>query len=340
MYPNFSQVPQVSILLLVLVSLTGCGEKRVHVATVSGAPGEELALEATEANADSQIPSGLNNASLDESALLSETNEEKGSASEPLSTSFDNEPINLAHEPIDPVNSDPSFLSGGTEPEETQPTPAFSDHSSPTPSLDKGQDFSAQSSSTTENHLSPASTPMENFQESSPDHFSDSLGTPSSEDSSVGLQDTLAGEGLEPIPDTLQIAKVEPSESRQNQMNRLQEEELARKAELQDVFFQFDSWSLSQEGKQALERAHKWFEQKPSSNLIIEGHADQRGTQAYNLILGKKRAVAVQDYLVQLGVETSRLSIISYGKDKPFCQDVTEACHQLNRRGHLLVQTN
>ena len=104
------------------------------------------------------------------------------------------------------------------------------------------------------------------------------------------------------------------------------------------VFFQFDSWALTQEGKQSLERTLEWFEQDPSSNLTIAGHADQRGTQAYNMVLAKKRAVAVQDYLSQLGVDASRLAVISYGKDKPFCQDATEVCHQLNRRGHLLVR--
>jgi peptidoglycan-associated lipoprotein len=122
-------------------------------------------------------------------------------------------------------------------------------------------------------------------------------------------------------------------------MNRIKAEELAAAAAgLEDVFFQFDSWTLTQEGKQTLERTVGWFTQDPSSNLIIEGHTDQRGTQAYNMVLAKKRAVAVQDYLSQLGIEVSRIGIISYGKDKPFCQDATEVCYQLNRRGHLLVQ--
>ena len=148
------------------------------------------------------------------------------------------------------------------------------------------------------------------------------------------------GVSLEPLPDEFQIAKAEPSDSLEDQMNRMKEEELAAAAAgLEDVFFQFDSWTLTEEGKQTLERALGWFEQDPSSNLIIEGHADQRGTQAYNMVLAKKRATAVQDYLSQLGVSPSRLAVISYGKDKPFCQDATEVCYQLNRRGHFLVQS-
>jgi peptidoglycan-associated lipoprotein len=152
------------------------------------------------------------------------------------------------------------------------------------------------------------------------------------------LHETLSREGVEPVSDILQIAKVEPSDSLQDQLNRIKNEELAASAAgLEDVFFQFDSWRLTQEGKQSLQRTLGWFDQDPSSNLIIEGHADQRGTQAYNMILAKKRAVAVQNYLSQLGIESSRMAVISYGKDKPFCQDMTEVCYQLNRRGHLLV---
>ena len=143
---------------------------------------------------------------------------------------------------------------------------------------------------------------------------------------------------VEPVLDVFQVAKVEPSDSLQDQLNRIKNEGLAASVEgLEDVFFQFDSWTLTQEGKQSLQRTLVWFEQDPSSNLIIEGHADQRGTQAYNMVLAKKRAGAVQNYLSQLGIESSRMAVISYGKDKPFCQDMTEVCHQLNRRGHLLI---
>jgi peptidoglycan-associated lipoprotein len=186
--------------------------------------------------------------------------------------------------------------------------------------LGEGENFSAQSRSSPEDH--------EDFREPA-------IG----QDFSARLQEMLSGEDIEPIPDTFQIAKAEPSDSLADQMNRMKEEELAAAAAgLKDVFFQFDSWTLTQEAKQTLEQTLGWFEQDPSSNLIIEGHADQRGTQAYNMVLAKKRAAAVQDYLSQLGVSTSRLAVISYGKDKPFCQDATEVCYQLNRRGHLLVK--
>jgi peptidoglycan-associated lipoprotein len=145
--------------------------------------------------------------------------------------------------------------------------------------------------------------------------------------------------GMEPIPESFQVAKAEPSDMLRDQLNKIQEEELATaSAGLEDVFFQFDSWSLTAEAKESLERDLGWLRTSPSSSLVIEGHADQRGTQAYNMVLGKKRAMAIRDYLSELGVDGNRLSVVSYGKDKPFCQDATEVCHQLNRRGHLLTQ--
>ena len=282
------------IISLTLGSLTGCGERRLHVATVSGFPGQEVALEPIDENLQAQ-GSGLGNESVDESALSSQIP--------------DDEPVNMAHE----STADP--LTTGLTGNDSSFAP-----------LSEGQDFSAQSSSSPGDQSTHLSN-IEDFRE-----------PPTGQDFSAGLQDMLSEEGIEPVPDTFQIAKAEPSDSLEDQMNRMKKEELAAVAAgLEDVFFQFDSWSLAPEGKQTLERTLGWFEQNPSSHLIIEGHADQRGTQAYNMVLAKKRAAAVQDYLSQLGVSPSRLAVISYGKDKPFCQDATEVCYQLNRRGHLLV---
>jgi len=312
MHPAIKILSLMSIISLTLGSLTGCGEKRVHVSTVSGVPGQEVALEPIDENLQAQA-SGLGNESIDESALSSQIPDGEAVSAEPVGSAMTNEPVNMMHE-----SSAVPIEDGSSE---------FTDNgSSFAPLLDEGQDFSAQSSSS-EDHSNRLSN-IQDFREPTTD-----------QDFSTGLQDILSGEGIEPIPDTFQIAKAEPSDSLQDQMNRIKEGELAAAAAgLEDVFFQFDSWSLTQEGKQSLERTLAWFEQDPSSNLIIEGHADQRGTQAYNMVLAKKRAAAVQDYLSQLGVSPSRLAVIAYGKDKPFCQDATEVCYQLNRRGHLLLQ--
>lgn len=105
--------------------------------------------------------------------------------------------------------------------------------------------------------------------------------------------------------------------------------------ELQDVFFEFDSWRISQEGMQSLAHDADWLAQNQNRSLTVEGHCDQRGTRDYNLVLGKKRAQAVRTYLVDLGVEAHKIQVISYGKERPFCFGNDEQCYQLNRRGHL-----
>jgi len=308
MHPAIHILSLMSIISLTLGSLTGCGERRLHVATVSGFPGQEVALEPIDENLQAQ-GSGLGTESVDESALSSQIPAGEAVSAEPVESSMTNEPINMAHE------STAAPLTSGLTGNDSSFAP-----------LGEGQDFSAQSSSSPGDNSTHLSN-IEDFRE-----------PPTSQDFSAGLQDTLSRDGIEPVPDTFQIAKAEPSDSLEDQMNRMKEEELAAAAAgLEDVFFQFDSWTLTEEGKQTLERTLGWFEQDSSSNLIIEGHADQRGTQAYNMVLAKKRAAAVQDYLSQLGVSPSRLAVISYGKDKPFCQDATEVCYQLNRRGHLLI---
>jgi peptidoglycan-associated lipoprotein len=105
--------------------------------------------------------------------------------------------------------------------------------------------------------------------------------------------------------------------------------------ELQDVFFEIDSWRISQDGRQALAHDADWISQNQARSLTVEGHCDQRGTRDYNVVLGKKRAEAVRAYLVDLGVESHKIQVISYGKERPFCYGSDEQCYQLNRRGHM-----
>ncbi len=109
---------------------------------------------------------------------------------------------------------------------------------------------------------------------------------------------------------------------------------------VQDIYFAFDSWSISAEGAKYLEEDAKWLHANPGKALTIEGHCDQRGTQDYNLVLGKKRAEAAREYLVNLGVQPHRIKIVSYGKERPFCKSNTEDCFQENRRNHMVVRIN
>jgi peptidoglycan-associated lipoprotein len=109
---------------------------------------------------------------------------------------------------------------------------------------------------------------------------------------------------------------------------------------MQDIYFAFDSWSISSKGARYLEEDAKWLHANPEKALTIEGHCDQRGTQDYNLVLGKKRAEAAREYLVNLGVPANRVKIVSYGKERPFCHNNNEECFQENRRSHMVVRMN
>jgi len=97
------------------------------------------------------------------------------------------------------------------------------------------------------------------------------------------------------------------------------------------VFFATDRSTLNQSARATLQKQASWLKGNNVS-LIIEGHADERGTRDYNLALGARRANAVRDYLVSLGVNPSRLSTISYGKERPVSLCADESCWSKNRR--------
>jgi peptidoglycan-associated lipoprotein len=135
------------------------------------------------------------------------------------------------------------------------------------------------------------------------------------------------------------MAKADPSDSASRQLDDMRAEQAASAAAgLRDVFFGYDSWTVTDEGRQALVRDAEWLKANPAAAIKIEGHCDERGTAAYNLVLGEKRAKSVRNYLVELGVGANRLSVVSYGKERPFCQERAETCYQQNRRGHLAVK--
>lgn len=99
------------------------------------------------------------------------------------------------------------------------------------------------------------------------------------------------------------------------------------------VHFDYDHASVLDSDKPVLERQAVWLNKYPSVRVTIEGHCDERGTRAYNLALGAKRAEAVKEYLVSLGVANARMSTISYGKERPVCAESNEECWARNRRG-------
>jgi peptidoglycan-associated lipoprotein len=115
------------------------------------------------------------------------------------------------------------------------------------------------------------------------------------------------------------------------------EEKAAIEAGLQDVFFGYDQWTLSDTGMQSLNLDAQWLKDHPGTVMKVEGHCDERGTADYNIVLGDKRAKAARSYLIESGVAPKQVTIVSYGKARPFCTDPAESCYQQNRRGHVLL---
>jgi len=112
----------------------------------------------------------------------------------------------------------------------------------------------------------------------------------------------------------------------------------AAAAKLKDVFFAFDDYALTEEAREILAGNGKILSQTPKLNVVIEGHCDERGTVEYNLALGEKRANSAKSYLVNYGISQSRISVISYGKERPFDPGHDESAWAKNRRGHFAIQ--
>jgi peptidoglycan-associated lipoprotein len=107
----------------------------------------------------------------------------------------------------------------------------------------------------------------------------------------------------------------------------------------QDIYFDYDKNDIRADGRDTLTKdadvIKRILSADPTFTIVIEGHCDERGSEEYNLALGDRRALAVKEFLVQLGVPDDRLKTISFGKERPVCTDENEACYQRNRRGHL-----
>ena len=105
--------------------------------------------------------------------------------------------------------------------------------------------------------------------------------------------------------------------------------------ELTDIFFDFDRFALREDARSGLEANAGVLKSRSGEKILLEGHCDERGTSAYNLVLGERHAQAAAQYLQDLGVPSSQIQITSYGKERPFCTEHSEACWQSNRRAHF-----
>jgi len=117
----------------------------------------------------------------------------------------------------------------------------------------------------------------------------------------------------------------------------IEEPEMVKLPVLEDVFFDFDKSTLTDAGKKHLTANAKQLREADVFTITIEGHCDERGTNAYNMALGEKRANAARDYLVSLGVSKSQITTISYGEERAFDTGHTETAWAKNRRAHFIV---
>jgi peptidoglycan-associated lipoprotein len=117
-------------------------------------------------------------------------------------------------------------------------------------------------------------------------------------------------------------------------------DQLNKERPLTDVFFDLDQSAIKEEGRASLTTNANWLKRWTGTRINIEGHCDERGTAEYNLGLGERRANAVKAYLVELGVAADRITVISKGKEAPFCTEKNESCWSQNRRGHFIITAN
>jgi len=106
---------------------------------------------------------------------------------------------------------------------------------------------------------------------------------------------------------------------------------------LGDVFFDYDMSVIRADARGPLQMNADWMKKWTGTQIMLEGHSDSRGSAEYNLALGSRRANSIKEYMVSLGVPTTRITVVSKGKEAPFCAEESEACWQQNRRGHFVI---
>lgn len=104
---------------------------------------------------------------------------------------------------------------------------------------------------------------------------------------------------------------------------------------VKDAFFDYDKSDIRPDAESALQSDAEYLKSHPDLAIRVVGHCDARGSAEYNLALGDRRADAVKNYLVSQGVDASRVTTVSVGKEQPFCSETTDDCYQQNRRGHF-----
>lgn len=160
----------------------------------------------------------------------------------------------------------------------------------------------------------------------------------------VAIFFTALGSGCAKKPKTPEVQEKKAEPKKDDGFKAVKEPSEAEKKQkflsglkLEDVNFDYNKYDIKADQKAKLQGVAQAMKGKYELLLTIEGHCDERGTNAYNRALGDKRANAALEYLYSLGVLRSRMTKISYGEEKPLCTEQTEECWQKNRRDHFLI---
>lgn len=140
-----------------------------------------------------------------------------------------------------------------------------------------------------------------------------------------------------PLMQTSVVKSGEPASSSSLELMRQGERSAPLFSPLGDVYYDFDRYNLSPDAREILKANASWLKANPSARVEIEGHADERGTNEYNLALGANRAQSSRDYLLSLGISEGRLTTVSYGEEVPVCKERSEGCWQKNRRARFVI---
>jgi len=127
-----------------------------------------------------------------------------------------------------------------------------------------------------------------------------------------------------------------PSPESARQAEEMKEKTSTAAQALRPIYFDFDKSFIRDDAKDVIKANAAWLKAHPKVKIRIEGNCDERGTKEYNQALGQRRAASAKKYLADMGISSNRISLISYGKEKPVCTDSTESCWQKNRKDDFL----
>jgi len=152
----------------------------------------------------------------------------------------------------------------------------------------------------------------------------------------VEMQKTPTIEEMPPVSGITEEKITEEKISAEELIRKQLAEEIKR-FEAEDIHFDFDKYNIRPDAAEILKKKAEWLLKNPQVHILIEGHCDERGTEEYNLALGERRANSAKRFLVNLGVDPERISIISYGEERPLDPRHCEEAWARNRRCHFIV---